>query len=250
MSPPRLPPELIDDIIAHVVDKPALLACALVSRNWLPASRCQILARVYIASKRAYRSFVDNLLLSSSLQPYLVSTKSLVLEDPSKDDKGQPQGPVSERDPQSWTYRFVHEFAGHLPKLEVLEIWGADWIIRPPHPRINLVMSRFSSLRELVLWTCNLPSSQMLRRMVSALSTSLLVLDLHGTKWPSAHHDHLSAYIARTPGPALTRLRISSPDEDSDSVAAFLRWLSFTPTQRSLRYFDLRSGAVLWIATI
>ena len=179
------------------------------------------------------------LAVENLVEAHLVSTKHIVLKDPPKEDKGHPERPASEKDSQRWTYRFVHEFAGHLPNLEVLEIWGADWTIRPPHWSIHLAMSRFSFITQLVLRYCNLPSSQMLRGMVSALNNSLIYLELFGTRWPSAHHDHLSAYIARTPGPALIQLRIACPGGNENSVAAFLRWLSFTPTQRSLRYLQL-----------
>ncbi|KAH9475884.1 hypothetical protein JR316_0011445 [Psilocybe cubensis] len=71
MTPPNLqsrgifPPELVDSIIDHNhSDPPTLMACALVSNNWVPSSRYHLFSTVAISHTNA-REFIE--LLSSPL---------------------------------------------------------------------------------------------------------------------------------------------------------------------------------------
>ncbi len=242
--PPSLPPEIIDEIIASISDETlresnrTLLNCALVCRDWLPASRSQLLNFLDLTTNTAYDSFVENVLHSDRLEPCLASTESVWLTDPSEYDEPPTQGDAA----RGWTYRFVHDFAGHLPNLESLTIEEADWTTgRPLHPRAHLALSRFSSLKQLSLSDCKLPSAQTMRRMVSTLSGSLEELELTNVTWPIARGETSATYATRVPGPALNTLHLSCRRGDNDCLAPFLRWLSHTPTRSSLRDLSFRS---------
>ena len=242
---PQIPQEIIDTIINYVTDdslnqrNETLLQCALVCRDWLPTSRSQLLNFVDLTSARAYNSIVDNVLQSSRMRPYLVSTKSAWLEDPSKHDEPSPQEGVR----QPWTHRFIHDFAGHLPNLESLTIENAHWTSCPPHPSAHLATSRFTSLTELSLSDCRLPSAHMLRRMVSALPF-LNTLRLTKVSWSPARgglplSERGDADLVR--GPALETFYLVCSRGDDDCLVPFLDWLSRTPTRTSLRNLSITS---------
>ncbi|RPD75619.1 hypothetical protein L226DRAFT_50144 [Lentinus tigrinus ALCF2SS1-7] len=236
LMPPYLPPELVDNIIASITDESLpqlnriLLKCALICRDWLPASRSRLLQFVDLTSATAYNSFVDNLLHPPHSNPYLAATESVWLTDPSG------HSPSGER--QQWTHRFIHDFAGHLPNLESLTIENADWISRPPHPHAHLAISRFSLLKELSLYDCKLPSAHMLRRMVSVLS-SLENLQLVNVTWPHARGGDLATCYRDSARTALKTLYLMKYRVD-DCLAPFLHWLSHTPTRGSLRDLSFR----------
>ena len=242
---PQIPPEIIDTIINHVTDdsfnkrNETLLKCALVCRDWLPTSRSQLVNFVDLTSARAYNSIVDNVLQSSRMRPFLVSTKSAWLEDPSKRDEPSAQ----EGGQQPWTHRFIHDFAGHLPNLESLTIENAHWTSCPPHPSAHLATSRFTSLTELSLSDCRLPSAHMLRRMVSALPF-LNTLRLTKVSWSPARgglplSERGDADLVR--GPALETFYLVCSRGDDDCLVPFLDWLSRTPTRTSLRNLSITS---------
>ena len=228
---PHVPPELTDRIIDSIpIDRQCehyqtLLNCALVSQDWLPASRCRLFTCVDISTRGGYESFVANVLRSPRLEPYLKRTKQVVLTNES-------------------VCGFIYGSAGHLPSLESLTIQDVNWKSHPPHPRIHLTISRFSTLRKLVLFQCQLPSSQMLRRMVSALSTSLRNLHLDNVTWPPVHHGSVPVLQV---GPALDTLRVSYFGDDKGRLAPFFAWLSHTSTATggSLRVFSLRRTLLL-----
>ncbi|KAJ7664767.1 hypothetical protein B0H17DRAFT_1091564 [Mycena rosella] len=61
-----LPSELWDDIIDHLHDDPeALLACALVCRTWVPASRFHAFGSLALSQKSPYRAACLDILLAS-----------------------------------------------------------------------------------------------------------------------------------------------------------------------------------------
>ena len=236
----RLPPELIYAIIADMADSwwperyDILLKCALVSRDWLPASRSLLLDHVRIQSKSSYDLFVQNWLQSSSLEPYLVSTKSVELTDSHTVPEGEALQQAAPYPNRGWSHQFIHHFAGHLPNLESLTIRSADWDSRPPHPSIHIAISRFSSLKQLALLDCQFPSGSMLCRIVSALS-SLEDLQLYGVT--SRHVGTQTRYTSNAHGPSLQTLRLSC---DSNCVTGLMRFLLGTPTRTSLREIGVK----------
>ncbi|RDX44379.1 hypothetical protein OH76DRAFT_1305780, partial [Lentinus brumalis] len=74
-----LPPELTDRIIGFVgtLDKKTLCSCALVCRQWLPASRLALLYYVRVDSPRTYELLVSRVLHSDGARPYLADVRVL-----------------------------------------------------------------------------------------------------------------------------------------------------------------------------
>lgn len=250
---PPLPPELTDQIIASVAtvgpyytDYRTLRNCALVCRDWLPASRLQLFKLVSIDSEWNYTSFVENVLHTPALRGYLNSIEQVVLVDGEPLILSLSHAPVGDRQ-RVWAHRFIYDFAGNLPRLEALTLEQVEWIKSPPHPTAHLATSRFSSVRRLTLINCMLPSTQMLRRMVSALSASLIYLRLSNVRSPPARGGASATYTYSTPGPALQTLHLEcvAPDvhDNTDCIPPLVGWLAHTSTLNSLRELSLQHVA-------
>ena len=244
--PPYLPGEITDRIIWSVPDVhcgfhsdyKTLLSCALVCQQWHPASRAALLDYVGIHNKAAYDSFIHHVLYSERMTPYLDLTRTLWMhETPAQDDNG-----LTRRE-QSWSYRFIHDFAGHFPNLRQLSIWSVDWCSLPPHPSIHGSISRFTALRSLDLHSCRLPSWNTVRRLVTALSPSLNSLTLWDVTCVSAR-DRAALMHPAARAPSLTTLKLICHWGDEDCLIPFLGWLSHTAARHSLRRLVLSRGGL------
>lgn len=123
-------------------------------------------------SPRAYDSFVQQVLHSNTLQPYLPTVRRLCLYYYSRFPTFRlgdlsPEYPRMECTP---AYRlFLLEFAGRLPHLEALTLIHVDWSAHVPLSSEPLLMSTFPMLTYLRLRTCALPSFPFLRRALTAM---------------------------------------------------------------------------------
>lgn len=147
-----------------------------------------------------------------------------------------------ERRDQPWTHRFIHDFAGHFPNLEHLHISHVNWRSDPPHPSVHMAISRFASMRKLVLQGCDLPSWHMLRRIITALSSSLTSLALWDVTCPVTGEG--VKVLLHPAASALSEFTFSRRLNDGNCLEPFMRWLSHTPTRSSLRrlLFSQRHG--------
>ena len=77
----RLPPELIDEIIAWIDLPSTLCSCCLVCHDWLPASRNHLLEIVYIPDAVAYDLFLTRVVRGEDMDAWLPSVRTLVVGD-------------------------------------------------------------------------------------------------------------------------------------------------------------------------
>ncbi len=229
--PPRLPGELTDRITWLVSDYRTLLSCALVCQEWLPASRTALLDCVRLNRKPGYDSFIKDVLGSEHMYPYLRTTRAMWI------DQRLARGSLVLTE-QPWSYRTIHEFSGHFPKLEHLRLSDIDWNSPKhwqPHPSVHLAIRGFTSLRKLELMWCQLPSWHTLRRLVMALSPSLTFLTLLNVSCPSPHGEAPAFVYCATASLHKFEL-IGVPSIFSNQgLEPFLRWLSYSCPSNSLR---------------
>ncbi|KAI0704192.1 hypothetical protein C8T65DRAFT_248302 [Cerioporus squamosus] len=193
---PRVPPELVDQIIAHVGDGATLLNCCLVCSSWLPASRHCLFHIIRINHPDTSNLLVSRVLQSDRLRPYLASVFELHFSG----TKLPPTGIlvrgdlIPSADPRTHV-KFIQEFVGHMPNLACLTMNNSNWEKCPPHPSTFLMFSQFPGIRELRFRMCHFPSWSTLRRMLASLP-SLTTLELTDVSWPhtSVHLPSLSSY--------------------------------------------------------
>ncbi|EIW58383.1 uncharacterized protein TRAVEDRAFT_123068 [Trametes versicolor FP-101664 SS1] len=83
---PSLPGEVTDRIIRFVWPyKTTLCSCALVCRDWLPASRVNLFYEVQINSAASYDSWVAQVLRRREMKPWLSFVRRLIISDPRPD---------------------------------------------------------------------------------------------------------------------------------------------------------------------
>ncbi|KAI1796746.1 hypothetical protein LXA43DRAFT_572679 [Ganoderma leucocontextum] len=91
MVPSKLPNELVDAAIISSVadtrrlspkDTRTLRSCALVHRDWLPASWHALLSSVELRSPPAWDSFLSGVVNSEEMRPWLASIQHLDFVDP------------------------------------------------------------------------------------------------------------------------------------------------------------------------
>ncbi|KAI0757766.1 hypothetical protein C8Q80DRAFT_1265625 [Daedaleopsis nitida] len=236
-SPMFIPGELTDDIIGFIraPETSMLLACALVCRNWLLASRHRLFERIDITCTQ-YDLFLSRVVHSEAMQPWLSSVRYLALRDhrllASREVHLRPEENGLRR-----SQHLLHDFIGRLPNLAELELVDADWIQRPPHPSSHHILRSSSialpSLRRLSLCGHRFPSFSSLRRLLASLPR-LEDLVLEDVQWPPAVHDLSSIVALSATSPALVALIIwtDMPDGCIDNL---LTWLAHTPYRKSVR---------------
>ncbi len=141
---------------------------------------------------------------------------------------------------------FMHEFAGCMPNLAVLELWNTNWDHCPPRPSAFMALSRFPSIRELTLVCCHFRASSALRRALTALPL-LTALELRGVTWPQPNVE--LPFLANETGRKPLRMALSTLSmswyigtasaHDSRCAQQFVAWLSATSTPSSLRHLEL-----------
>lgn len=222
--PPYIPGEITDLIISFVahadsdIDNPtaALWACALVCREWLPASRRHLFEDVYLTEK-AYKPFITQVVYSETMRPWLASTYHLRMEG----FDGRPCVPI-------------YELSGRLPNLRSLSLFRLDWSAHMPLLKEYVVFSQFSRLQSLSIYHCTFSSFASLRRMFTALPS------LHDLSMWFVHVANVPTVAPPVPvlgsrsRPALSSLAITF-DVSQSWISTFLGWLSDTQTRTSMR---------------
>ncbi|KAI0730956.1 hypothetical protein C8Q76DRAFT_343769 [Earliella scabrosa] len=178
---------------------------------------------------------MTRVLPSEHMKPWLASVRHLRLRGylEIKVDASHPVSPESRR-----VHRFIHDFAGHLPNLQSLQLVYLDWHLCPPHPSAYLAISRFTEVRELVLHYCEFPSFTVFRRLLVALP-ALSELSLKYSSWP-AMPKGLFTVVCPQRRPGLSKLRIVSV-AGADYTDDLFRWLLQTPSRTSLNSLTIMS---------
>ncbi|RPD75544.1 hypothetical protein L226DRAFT_47778 [Lentinus tigrinus ALCF2SS1-7] len=167
--PRYIPPEITDTIIAAVEHRHTLAMCALVCRDWLPASRTKLFRDIVIDHSLSYALLVERVLHSETMSAYLSSVCSLTI-------LGY-LGSVS-----SATRMFPIEFAGKLQGLRELTLRRMDWTVRVPCAKWPLFLSQFRTITSLSLVGCRFSSFNDLRRMLTVLPL-LSSLSIQDPSW-------------------------------------------------------------------
>lgn len=240
---PSLPGEVTDRIIRFVwPHKSTLCSCALVCRNWLPASRVNLFYEVdvYINSAVSYDSWANEVLRRRDMKPWLSFVRSLILSDPRPDHHpSEPPRRLAPRDLQRRRgQRFLHEFANQLPNLQHMTIVNLDWITLPPHWSTHMVLGSYAGVRKFGLRGCHFSSFNTLRRMLSALPL-LVHLSMREVGWPPNRVPVLKGPENGFPRPALECLIIHG---QSATYSTLFEWLVNTPSQHTLKelWYNLR----------
>ena len=223
MPVPYFPPEITDAVIMAVgnvrkEDRQTLLACCLVCRAWLPASRTHLFG--YIAITRnwhRYTLLVDSVLHSDTMSRYLASIHTLHF------------GAFTEKSDRSggFNLQFLIEFSGRLPGLRTLTLLFVRLDEDVTYRRWPLLFSRFPTITSLALHYGRFYSPTDLRRMLAALQ-SLEQLTLLGPAWRSseAQQQHLcSSLRARWPALHYLHLRLM---HISQSTEMLVRWIALS----------------------
>ncbi|KAM5532817.1 hypothetical protein V8D89_013536 [Ganoderma adspersum] len=228
---PELPNELVDAIISWVspYDKRTLRSCALVHRDWLPASLHALLWSVELREPAAWDSFLNGVIHSEQMRPWRASIHHLEFVDPLihthyPGDKCVPPGSIP-----TWRGQYVITvLASHLPNLHSLT-FTVDWAQCSPHPTTFGTFSQLTSLCRLQLDACSFPSFCTFRRVLISLPAlkNLNCIDVH---WPSA--PQLSILALPSSRPPLQSLYLSFSCRSC--TLALLEWLIHTPTSSTL----------------
>lgn len=229
--PFNIPGEVTDRIIGFIDDHSCLCHCALVCKDWLPASRHQLFSAVYVRDGLiahtprslkhgdAHESsfFLEHVLRSQSMWPWLASIRRL---------RSEAERPI------------IHELATHAPNILWLSLTECDWCEYPVHRAASLVPSKLASLRELFLGNIKCPSFLFFRRFIAALPT-LDTLKLSNPSWPPPSDLSLSLFPQQRP--VLRNLQVVEHIDHLTSIGPFMSWLSSTPTADSLCWLSCRS---------
>ena len=228
----RLPPELIDEIIAWIDLPSTLCSCCLVCHSWLPASRNRLLEIVYIPDAVAYDLFLTRVVRGEDMDTWLPSVRTLVVGD--------------DNCPNPRAHNLFYDLAGLLPNLHGLYIDSLDWTTYPVSPKAPLALSRFENVRELGVFNVVFPSFGFFRRLISLLP-SLARLVLSGFTWPRP--PEIPFYHVPSHRKIIPRLKsiliLFELHGDTDLTACLytlLLWLSQSPFRLSLRSVSVPEG--------
>lgn len=240
-----IPGELTDKIIGFVQDEDTLRACALVSRNWLPASRHMLFRNVRVNSNAAYRGLVKNVLRSARMRQFLGSTVTLDIHD----SDGKPpwqRYPIELSDmgidrpwprphpPDSRSRSFLCDLAGNLPNLEELRLYRCRWDTHLPSPAEPLLASRFPALTYLRLFECSLPSFSFFRRALASFP-QLRSLYISSVTYPSDISSMMHLPTGSQMLPKLDTFDLSGWIPLGCEHGELVTWLSQTSSRSSLR---------------
>ena len=176
---PRVPFEISDQVIGCLnpmidADRSTLLSCALVCRQWLPASRHQLSERISLWGTAPYVRFINHVLHSDTIHRFLQYTKEVLLFYPDYDGSSNYRHvgrstTQAASDSSSLFRLFLVYTASHMPKLETLNIQFADWRYTLPLAQEPFLFLKFPVLTDLSLRNCSLPSLHFLRCMLKSL---------------------------------------------------------------------------------
>ncbi|RPD69476.1 hypothetical protein L226DRAFT_526628 [Lentinus tigrinus ALCF2SS1-7] len=215
--PPHIPPEITDAIISAVDDPHTLTRCALVCRDWLPASRANLFKDIRITNGRSYALLVERVLHSEHMGQYLTSARSLCITD-DREHSLSSGGRLS-----------LVEFAGKLPGLRELHVTSMDWTQQRPSVKWPLLLAHFGTITSLTLHSCRFASFTDVRRLLTALPR-LSALAIWRLRWPTVPQQLMHLHTAprsRACWPELHALRIDYDDEDPPQCTqTLLRWIT------------------------
>ena len=246
VSPHRVPKEITDIIISllHTGNSHAyksLCNCALVCRDWLPASRHYLLKDIGLDSDRQYSLFVSNVVRSPKMSTWFPSTRQITLGAFPEDEKS-----LDGRDMQTASRLCLRELGGKFPKLEVLEIINLNWDTREcsvPRARMFITFGAFTSVQTLSLTETRFPSFGTMRCAIIALP-SLIDLRIRDVTWPiqrsilPLRSTQKSEFLGGVCGFILVGL-------DSPLVEEMFGWLSDTAFGTSLAKIWMQSTMLL-----
>ena len=134
-----------------------------------------------------------------------------------------------------------------MPYLQKLKLHRFAWHEHCPHPSTFRTFSAFPTLHTLELYHCGFPSFKTFCRTVSAIPR-LLILRIGGIHWP-ANKPEVSLITHHCQRPALVVLIV---DSYSSPLPGFhpsdlFRWLSTSPTSRSIRSITLPKNDNIWL---
>ncbi|KAJ7625951.1 hypothetical protein FB45DRAFT_922699 [Roridomyces roridus] len=177
MSPPRLPPELIDLILGHGSDsRRDMLACALVCRDWLVFARGRLVIRIDSRSKAAL--FIALIQAPTTTLPATIS--QLVLAPAWGETPGiLPILPMLSNFPalRSLTLYFIHltNSLPTLPSLTKLTLASCGF---PAYSGFICCLAKHPQLRDLVFSNCTVyRASAEERKSLPTVNLDTLVLD-------------------------------------------------------------------------
>ena len=212
----------------------SLCNCALVCRNWLPASRHNLLTNVRIKSDQRYALFVNNVIRSQNRCSFLPSIRQFSLFCEPSNDLSDSQGI------RSAARLFIFELGSQCQNLEVLRLEHVDFDMSSLSPRKFAALSAFASVRALRLFGCRFLSFAIARYTLISLP-SLDDLTLQGTTWLTAGGPEPLLPFLRTSikSPCLRTIRcLTFLGGEATCDDQMLQWLSTTSLAVSLS--DLR----------
>ena len=247
-APPYLPGEITDIIISFIPDSDvdiygsrpgysSLCSCALVCRNWLPASRHTLFTHVEIRSDEQYALFVSSAICPRPGPSWLLSTRRFSLH-------GQQWRGLSIPNAQ---ILFIHELGGQFPNLEELHLQNLEFympFVPFPSPRTLAALSAFASVRIVVLRSCSFSSFAAARYTITSLP-SLTDLTVAQIMWPIARNTQppqvLSFLRSSRRFPFLKRVRrLEIWPREAPCDDQMLQWLSTTSLDASLADLTVR----------
>jgi hypothetical protein len=219
---PRLPPELTDRAIDHLhSDKPALLACSLVCKTWLHASRYHLFHIEIPLTDRNIRSFVE--LLDSPTSTFFGQALHVHIS-PCEDS----HKPLS----ASAIFGTISRYLLKL-KIKSLRLTDVEWDIKDKE--LEEMFEYFATTTTLDLRdvTFSIPN-QYIKFITSFLSLEKLCL--YGISTPADDASHITPF---TLSPLLRAVDLCSQDL-KPPFTWFLSAAQFPPVE-SLHIFSIKS---------
>ncbi|KAH9931412.1 uncharacterized protein B0H18DRAFT_83127 [Fomitopsis serialis] len=190
----RVPLEIFE-LVIDKMDSPALTAAALVCAAWYPRAMRNLYHTIDIGSRTSYDMLFKQCNASPRVKRWLARTRVLVVHEPSA---SSPSGNKT-KSHSHFLQALPSALANLMPRVRTLDIW--DGRLRFVRPDFFLALSRFKSVKSLMLFDCQLSNVTQLRRIVSAfpgLHTSrckiliLLSKMLPATREPHYFKHHLT----------------------------------------------------------
>ncbi|KAM5530816.1 hypothetical protein V8D89_015506 [Ganoderma adspersum] len=209
--------------------------CALVCRDWLPASRHALFSDVELQAPDMWDLFLERVVNVGARGNAAFRDPLASHEPPGEAPMGSKVKRTRKLDPGVRGQYVIPVLAGSLPKLECLTLSGLDWDWNPSHRTTFGMFSQFTSLRRLTFVVYKFPSFCSFRCVLVSLPAleDLNCLDVH---WPSAPQPSILALQSGRPA-----LRVLFMSFVCRACAfALLEWLIHTPISSTLVDIGLR----------
>ncbi|KAH9911390.1 uncharacterized protein B0H18DRAFT_364047 [Fomitopsis serialis] len=214
----RIPLEVFEFIVDEM-DRPTLVAAALVCAAWYPRAMHNLYHPLEIRSRRSFNMLFKQIRASPRVEGWLASTCQLVVNECQdlKDDH------FPSIDVYDNGLRFLQALplalTGLMPRLRILRISHARLCFIPTY--FFLALSRFESVKSLTLFECRLNSITQLRRIVSAFPRLTdLTMSVHFTQHAASYAGASLFWL-----PSHIRLRYLNVHVHDESMVTFLDWM-------------------------